>query len=118
MWIGYLAVMIGAGLVTAVGVRALQGKLPRQHWAGIRTSYSLANDEQWEAVHRFGAPYLIFGGVAAFATALALFPFAVAGNLPGGFAVVALVATAMIMGGSAMMSLVLGTRRAKASLGS
>ena len=42
----------------------------------------MANDEQWKAVHRIGAPYMIFGGIAAFAGSLAIFPFAVFGSLP------------------------------------
>ena len=117
MWLGFLVVMIGSGLVSAVGWRALQEKLPRQHWAGIRTPYSMANDEQWYAVHRYGAPYLIFGGVASFATALAMLPFSLAGKLPNGFSATVLLATALVMGGSALLSWVMGVRGAKATLG-
>ncbi len=117
MWAGFLALLIGSGVVGYVGWRALQEKLPRQHWAGIRTSYSLANDEQWYAVHRYGAPYLIFGGVATFAAALAMLPFSLAGKLPDGFSAAVLLAAALVMAGSALLSWVMGVRGAKAALG-
>lgn len=116
MWAGFIAVLLGSAAVIWVGWLAWQERLPRQHWAGIRTGYSMANDEQWKAVHRYGAPYLIFGGVACFAGALAMLPFSLAGALPSGFAAAVLVALAAILGGASVMSWVLGTRAAKASL--
>lgn len=116
MWIGFLVLLLGAALITWVGWRGWQEKLPRQHWAGIRTGYSLANDEQWKATNRYGAPYLIFGGVAAVAGALAMLPFAIAGALPTGFGTSVLIALGMIIVVSVLMSWVLGVRAAKASL--
>lgn len=117
MWLAFLIVMLGSALVTVLGWRALQEKLPRQYWAGIRTPYSLANDEQWYAVHRYGAPYLIFGGVATFAAAAAMLPFSLAGKLPNGFSAAVLLAAALVMGGSALLSWAMGVRGAKAALG-
>ncbi len=117
MWVGLLAMLFGAGVVIVVGWYAWQEKLPRQGWAGIRTPYSMANDEQWRLVHRYGAPYLIFGGVAVFAASMALFPFAVAGALPDAFSAAVLLASALILGASAVMSWVFGVRGAKAQLG-
>lgn len=116
MWVALLAVLIGSGLIVYIGLRGLMEKLPRQRWAGIRTPYSMANDEQWKAVHRYGSPYLIFGGVAAFATCLAIFPFALAGKLPDAFAVVVVLVAALLLGASALLAWVLGVRGAKASL--
>ena len=117
MWLAFVVMLLGSGLVTVLGWRALQEKLPRQGWAGIRTPYSMANDEQWYAVHRYGAPYLIFGGVASFATALAMLPFSLAEKLPNGFSAAVLLATALMMGGSALLSWMMGVRGAKAALG-
>ncbi len=116
MWVAFLVVLLGSGSLVFIGLRGLQEKLPRQHWAGIRTPYSMANEEQWYAVHRYGSPYLIFGGVAAFAAALAMFPFAVAGKLPDGFATVVLIAVAVLLGALALLSWMLGVRGAKAHL--
>lgn len=116
MWIAFIAVLVGsAGLIT-VGWLSLLERLPRQHWAGIRTRYSLENDEQWYAVHRFGAPYLVFGGVATFAGALALLPFSIAGALPASFALASLVAFAFVVGISALLSWRYGMKGAKAQL--
>ncbi len=117
MWVAFLVMMLGSGVLTVLGWRALQEKLPRQHWAGIRTPYSMANDEQWYAVHRYGAPYLIFGGVATFAAALAMLPFSLAGKLPNGFSAAVFLAGAFIMVGSALLSWAMGVRGAKAALG-
>lgn len=118
MWIAFVVVLIGAALVVWVGWRGWQEKLPRQHWAGIRTPYAMANDEQWAAVNKYGAPYLIFGGVAAFAGALAMLPFALAGALPDTFAASVLIAFALILSTAALMGWLLGTKAAKASLAS
>lgn len=117
MWVAFVVMLAGGAVVTALGWRGLQEKLPRQHWAGIRTPYSMANDEQWYAVHRYGAPYLIFGGVGAFAIALAMIPFALAGKLPNGFSTAVLLACALFMGGSALLAWMMGVRGAKAHLG-
>ena len=117
MWAAFVVIILGSALVTLLGWRALQEKLPRQHWAGIRTPYSMANDEQWYAVHRYGAPYLIFGGVATLATALAMLPFSIAGKLPAAFSVAVFLASALVMAGSALLSWAMGVRGAKAALG-
>lgn len=116
MWIGFLVVLIASVVITIVGWLGWQERLPRGYFAGIRTPYTMANDEQWKAVHRFGAPYMIFGGIAAFAGSLALFPFAVFGSLPDEFAAAALFAMALVVGGTGLMSWYLGVRGAKAYL--
>ena len=116
MWVGFLVMLIGSSALVAVGWYGWQEKLPRQYWAGIRTKYTLANDEQWKAVHRIGAPYMIFGGVAAFAGALAALPFAISGDLPDTFAASVLAALAVLIGLTALLSWLLGVRGAKASL--
>lgn len=116
MWVVFLVMLAGSGTIIWVGWKAWQQKLPRQHWAGIRTAYSMENDAQWKAVNRYGAPYLIFGGVAAFAGALAMLPFAVAGALPDAFAASVAVALAIMLAGAALLGWVLGTRSARASL--
>ena len=115
MWVAFLVVLLGSGGLIVVGWLWLLERLPRQHWAGIRTHYSLANDEQWNAVHRFGAPYLVLGGAAAFAGALALLPFAIAGSLPTSFALASLAAFVLLVGISALLWRN-GTRGAKAHL--
>ena len=116
MWIGFLVVLIASVAVIFVGWWGWQEKLPRQHWAGIRTPYTLASDEQWKAVHRFGAPHMIFGGVAAFSAGLAMLPFAIAGAVSDGFAAAVLFAIAVVIGASAIMSWQFGVRAAKTHL--
>ncbi len=116
MWIGFVVMLIASAALIAVGWYGWQEKLPRNNFAGIRTRYTLANDEQWKAVHRLGAPYMIFGGVAAFAGALAMFPFAISGNLPDAFAASVLAALAVLIGLTALLSWQLGMRAAKATL--
>ena len=116
MWIGFVVVLIASVIITIVGWLGFQERLPRGYFAGIRTPYTMANDEQWKAVHRIGAPYMIFGGIAAFAGSLALFPFAVFGSLPDGFAAAALFAMALVVGGTGLMAWYLGVRGAKSYL--
>lgn len=118
MWIAFLLMAFGGMTVSTVGWLGLQGRLKRQHWAGIRTPYSMANDEQWYAVHRHGAPYLIFGGVAALAMSLSLLPFAIAGQLPDAFSVTMALVVAAVVAASAIASWLYGVRSAKAELAS
>jgi uncharacterized membrane protein len=118
MWVGFLVILIASAAITAVGWYGWQEKLPRQHFAGIRTKYTMANDEQWKAVHRLGAPYMIFGGVAAFAASLAMLPFALFTGLPQTFAAAVLLAIAILIAGTGLMAWQLGVRAAKAQLGS
>lgn len=117
MWFAFLIVFAGGIVVAWVGWRGLTGKLPRQHIAGIRTPYTLSSDERWRAVHRHGGPYLVLGGAAAAAAAAALLPFAIAGRLPLAFSVAALLAVAMITGGSALAAWLLGVAAARRELG-
>ncbi len=58
--------------VGAVGVAALTGKLPRNRWAGVRTSESLRDDATFAMSNKVAAPSMlgaaalcVFGGVAA-----------------------------------------------------
>jgi uncharacterized membrane protein len=108
---------LGAAVITAVGWYAWLGKLPRQHIAGIRTPYTMANDEQWYAAHKYGAPYLIFGGVATLAMSLAVLPFAIAGVLPDAFAAAVLLASAFVILIAALCSWFFGVKTAKSHLG-
>ncbi len=117
MWAIYIVMLFGSMAVTMIGWQGWQGKLPRQGFVGIRTPYALKNDEQWHAVHRHGAPYLIFGGVAAFSASLALLPFAIAGALPGGFVMATVIAIAAVILGTALLSWLKGVSGAKAELG-
>jgi len=95
MWIGFLVVVFAAGLLTWLGWRAWQETIRRQR--ALVASQSVAEDGPLEGVNRYGAPYMIFGGVAAFAGALSMLPFAVAGSLPSAFGISALVALAFVI---------------------
>jgi serine/threonine protein kinase len=43
------------------------GKMPRNFYFGIRTSWALANERVWNATHRFAAKTFVVGGVAGLA---------------------------------------------------
>jgi uncharacterized membrane protein len=60
--LGWLWIAAGA-VVAVVGLLGVLGRLPRQHWAGIRLASTLSNDETWAAGHRAGGPFLVAGGV-------------------------------------------------------
>ena len=113
----FLVMAVAASLLTVVGWYAWLGKLPRQHIAGIRTPYTMANDEQWYAAHKHGAPYLIFGGVATLAISLAVLPFSIAGALPDAFSTAVALASAFVILVAALSSWYFGVKGAKAQLG-
>src|SRR3989304_2323372 len=100
---------LGAATITAVGWAPWPRELP--------PPYTMANDEQWYATHKYGAPYLIFGGVATLAMSLAALPFAIAGALPDAFATGVLGAGAFVILVAALCSWFFGVKAAKAHLG-
>ncbi|KAA0241178.1 MAG: SdpI family protein [Chloroflexi bacterium CFX7] len=108
--------LAGVVLVT-IGWLGLQGRLPRNHFAGIRTPYTMRSDETWYATHRHGAPVLIFAGVAAVSAGLALIPFAAAGAVSDGLIAATALAMAGILLVAALASWLIGTRKARAELG-
>ena len=117
MWIAFIAMAFGGIALVTVGWLGWQGRLKRQGVAGIRTPYSMASDERWYAVHKHGAPAMIFGGVAAVAMSLALLPFSIAGQLPNAFAATMALIIAAIVLISALISWRTGVSGAKAELG-
>lgn len=108
---------MAALLLTVVGFLGLTGKLPRNGWVGIRTPYSMRSDEHWLATHREGAAYLIFAGVAAFATGAAFVPFALFGKIEDPLAVAVLLGQAGLILIGAVASWLIGTSRARRQLG-
>ena len=61
--LGLLWIIVGAG-IAGVGLAGWRGRLPRQHWAGIRLPSTMRSDEAWYAAHRAGGPWLAAGGLA------------------------------------------------------
>lgn len=100
-------------LVTVIGLLGLLKKLPRNSWAGIRTSYTMENDERWELTHYYGAPFLIFAGMAAVAAGLAFVPFTLAGKIGDDLAGGVLVAQGVVVVGGLIVSALYGQSRAR-----
>lgn len=117
MWVAFMLMAFGGIALVTVGWLGWQGRLKRQGFAGIRTPYSMASNERWYAVHRHGAPPMIFGGVAIVAMSLALLPFAIAGQLPEAFAATMALVMAMVLLVAALASWRMGVKGAKAELG-
>jgi hypothetical protein len=52
--------LVTAGvLVAASGILGVLGRLPRNRWAGVRTSATLRNDPAFEAGNRVAGPAVI-----------------------------------------------------------
>jgi uncharacterized membrane protein len=60
-------------LLTVLG--NLFGKLTRNRFVGIRTPWTLANDEVWLRTHRLGGKLFVATGIAVFLGALVGHPF-------------------------------------------
>jgi uncharacterized membrane protein len=63
-------ILIGSSAFIAVLGNYL-GKLRRNRWIGIRTPWTLADDEVWLRTHRLGGWVFVAGGVLALLAALA-----------------------------------------------
>lgn len=64
------------------------GKLRRNRWIGIRTPWTLADDEVWQRTHRLGGRMFVAGGALALLAALA--------GAPAGVVLGALLISALI----------------------
>ena len=60
--LGVVWLVVGAAVVAA-GWAGVTGRLPRQHWAGIRLPSTMRSDRTWRAAHRAGGPWLVAGGL-------------------------------------------------------
>jgi len=109
-------VLLGAMGLVFLGWLGLIGRLPPNHFVGIRTRFTRQNEQNWYEAHREAGSILILGSVAVVAGGLALFPFALAGSLPETFAIAAVVAMVAILLASAVAAWLIGTRRARARL--
>lgn len=116
MTIAILLVFLGAMAVVFLGWLGLIGRLPPNHFAGIRTPFTRESDQHWYATHREAGSILVLGGVAVVAGALALLPFSLAGSLPDTFATVAVLAMGGILLASVIAGWLIGTRRARTRL--
>ena len=96
-----------------VGLMGLLGRLPRNHFAGVRTAATLASDEAWAEAHRVGSAPMIFGAVAAVMAGLAFTPFVLAGEIGTGVAATTAVAQALLLGTGAVVSWVMADRAAR-----
>jgi uncharacterized membrane protein len=68
-------IIVACSLFVAVFGNYL-GKLRRNRWLGIRTPWTLADDEVWSRTHRLAAPLFVAGGALALVGALAGAPAA------------------------------------------
>jgi uncharacterized membrane protein len=62
---------IGGLVLFAVGVPLLQGWIPRNRWAGFRTTKTLSNDRVWYEANRVAGRDLIIAGAVVMTTAVA-----------------------------------------------
>lgn len=116
MWLILAVVALGSIGVVIVGWMGLVGSLPRNHIAGIRTSFTLSSDAAWKATHRAGGPYMVFGGVAAGMVSLAFLPFAAAGKVSVALTAVVAIVAAAILATTALLAWQVGVRAARREL--
>jgi uncharacterized membrane protein len=81
MAIALLAVALAGCAIVTLGVLAFLGRLPPNHFAGVRTRFTKETRENWYNTHRVAGPVFIFGGIFATAVALAFVPFAFADKI-------------------------------------
>lgn len=99
--------VLGGAALLVVGRRGLQGRLPRNRYAGVRTPAALRTEEAFELGNRVAAPATLAGGAVGVLSGAAL-PM-----LPS-LSSVLTIAVIGLVGGFALMTIggVLGTRAA------
>lgn len=114
MAIALLVTTLGSLAALLLGLMGLLGRLPRNHFAGVRTSATLAGDAAWREGHRVGSAPLIFAAVAALMMGLAILPFVLADEVGSGLALgVVAVQAVLLVGGATLYGFVAdrGARR-------
>jgi uncharacterized membrane protein len=84
------AIQAGIGLLLVV-LGNFMGKLTKNFYVGIRTSWTLASDEVWLRTHRLGGKLFVLAGVGLFVSGLLVnsaVPLVVAVAVAGGIPVV------------------------------
>lgn len=71
-WAMGLLWLVSGSVVAAIGLAGAKGRLPRQHWAGIRLPSTMRDDTAWYAAHRAGGPLIAAGGGIAALAGLAM----------------------------------------------
>lgn len=108
----FLALIAVSGALLAAGWLGLTGNLPRNHFAGIRVGYSMKSDEHWRIVHRAAGPYIVLAAAGVLSASLAFMPFAFAGKIPEGLAVVMLLGQAAFIIFAVLIATTTGLRKA------
>jgi uncharacterized membrane protein len=104
--------LVGIGMA-AIGWLGWLERLPPNHFAGIRTPFTMRSPENWYRTHHAAAPLLIFGGIAVVAVGISCIPFVVADKLPVGFVRVVMSAQVGMVLASAFVSWKVGVSAAK-----
>jgi hypothetical protein len=59
-----ITALAGGTVTIGAGVICWRGRLPRNQWAGIRTSASMRSEAAFRAANRAGGPVIAYGGAA------------------------------------------------------
>jgi uncharacterized membrane protein len=110
MAVGLSLLWIAAGIVVwLVGWAGSSGRLPRNHWAGVRLPSVMASDEAWFAAHKVAGPWLQGGGALTAMIGLLLLVFAPAPATADAISLVlAVILLATVIGAA-----IVGAREAK-----
>jgi uncharacterized membrane protein len=111
MALGLGLLWLVAGIVIGlIGWLGEHGRLPRQHWAGIRLASTMRSDATWQAAHRAGGPIMLGAGVLVASMGLLLMVFRPADE---SVTVVSLFLAVGLLG-AVLVAGVLGSRAARA----
>ncbi len=106
---------IAGGLVMLViATRIRAGKLPRNRWAGMRTSAAMRSDEAWDAAQRATLPSLWIGGPVLIALGAVDIGIGLAGG-PDSLVIALSVVAIVVVIAMAIFQLVKGTAAANAA---
>lgn len=98
MWLLTVTLGLSGAVVFVIGSLGVQGRLPRNRWAGIRSRWAMASDRSWKVAHEAAGRMLMLSGFVVVALAVAL-PV-VGEDSPGGIEGIALAGCGvMVVGG-------------------
>lgn len=110
MAVAMMVTTLAALAMLTLGLMGLLGRLPRNHFAGVRTRATLASDEAWHEAHRVGSAPLIFAAVASLMAGLAFLPIVTADKVGDGLALGIIVLQGVLVVGGALASGILANR--------
>lgn len=72
MWLLTVTLGLGGAAILVIGRLGVQGRLPRNRWAGIRASWARESEQSWQVAHQAAGGMMMLSGAIVVVLAASL----------------------------------------------